>query len=69
MNISPEEFFTLSTELSERDVKVAELEQQLKQARNLVTVKDAEIVMLSQRVSELEHANEQKELENTYLKK
>ena len=69
MNISPEEFLSLSTELSDRDVRVAELERKLSQAKELLVVKEAENVTLIQRLSELERVHEKTELENTYLKR
>ena len=68
MNLSADEFLSLSTELSDRDVRVAELEQQLKQAREMLVIKEAENVALTQRVSELEQINEATEIENRYLK-
>lgn len=69
MNLSADEFLSLSTQLSDRDVKVAELEKQLQQAREMLVIKDTENKVLTQRLSELEHANMATEIENTYLKR
>jgi len=35
MNLSADEFMSLSTQLSDRDVRVVELENQLEETRNL----------------------------------
>ena len=69
MNLSADEFLSLSTQLSDRDVRVAELEKQLKQVSDLLVVKEAENVALAQRLSELEQAQMATEIENTYLKR
>lgn len=69
MNISADEFLSLSTQLSDRDVRVAELEKKLKQVSDLLVVKEAENVALAQRLSELEQAQMATEIENTYLKR
>lgn len=69
MNLSADEFLSLSTELSDRDVRVAELEKKLKQVSDLLVVKEAENVALAQRLSELEQAQMATEIENTYLKR
>ena len=69
MNLSADEFLSLSTQLSDRDVRVAELEKQLMQTREFLVVKEAENVALTQRLSELEQAHMATEIENTYLKR
>ena len=68
MNLSAEEFLSLSNQLSDRDVRTAELELQLQQAKERLAIKDAEILMLTQKLTELELAHEATELENAYLK-
>lgn len=68
MNLSADEFLSLSTQLSDRDVKMAELEKQLIQKDEMLLIKDAEIVALTQRMAELEQINEATEIENRYLK-
>lgn len=68
MNLSADEFLSLSTQLSDRDVRVAELELELQQTRQALSVKTAENEALLQRVGELEQANRATEIENTYLK-
>ena len=69
MNLSAEEFLSLSNQLSDRDVKTAELELQLQQTKQLLAIKEAENVALTQQLSELQQAHEAIELENTYLKR
>ena len=69
MNLSAEEFLSLSNQLSDRDVKTAELELQLQQTKQLLSIKEAENVALTQQLSELQQAHEAIELENTYLKR
>lgn len=68
MNLSADEFLSLSTQLSDRDVRVAELEKQLKITSDMLVIKEAENVALTQRLTELEHIHVATELENTYLK-
>lgn len=68
MNLSAEEFLSLSTQLSDRDVRVAELEKQLEETRKLLHVKEAENVALIQRVAEMEEIQQATEIENRYLK-
>ena len=68
MNISADEFLSLSMQLSDRDVRMVELESQLKKTSELLAIKEAENVALTHRVSELEMVNEATEIENTYLK-
>ena len=68
MNLSADEFLSLSTQLSDRDVRVAELEKQLEKAREMLVIKDAEIMALTQHMSELEQINQATEIENRYLK-
>ena len=69
MNISAEEFLSLSTQLSDRDVRVAELEKKLKQVTEMLVIKEAENVALTQRLSELEQIHTATEIENEYLKR
>ena len=69
MNLSADEFLSLSTQLSDRDVRLAEMEQQLRQARELLMVKEAENVALTQHLAELEQAHMAAEIENAYLKR
>lgn len=69
MNLSADEFLSLSTQMSDRDVRVAELEQELKETKKLLVIKEAENVALTQRLSELEQAQMATEIENTYLKR
>ena len=69
MNLSADEFLSLSTQLSDRDVRVAELQKQLMQKDEMLLIKDAETVALTQRIAELEQGLEAKEIENAYLKK
>lgn len=68
MNLSADEFLSLSTQLSDRDVRVAELEKQLAKANEMLVIKDAEIVALTERLSDLEQIHEATEIENRYLK-
>ncbi len=68
MNLSADEFMSLSNQLSDRDVKTAELELQLQQAKQLLAIKEAENTALTQRLSELEMSHAAMEIENTYLK-
>lgn len=68
MNLSADEFMSLSSQLSDRDVRVAELEKRLKQVTEMLVIKDAEIGALTQRLSELEQIHEATEIENRYLK-
>lgn len=68
MNLSADEFLSLSSQLSDRDVRVSELEKRLKQVTEMLVIKDAEIVALTQRLSELEQVHEATEIENRYLK-
>ena len=68
MNLSADEFLSLSTQLSDRDVRVMELEKQLKETREMLLVKEAENAALTQRLSEMEMINQATEIENTYLK-
>ena len=69
MNISTDEFLSLSTQMSDRDVRVAELEKQLKQIKDLLVIKEAENVALTQQLSILQEAHMATEIENTYLKR
>ena len=69
MNISADEFLSLSTQLGEKDVKMAELELKLKETQDLLVVKEAENKALSQRLSELEYTQEKTAMENSYLKR
>ena len=69
MNLSAEEFMSLSNQLSDRDVKTAELEMQLQQVRQLLTLKEAENQSLAQRLAEMEQIHAATELENAYLKR
>ena len=69
MNLSADEFMSLSNQLSDRDVKTAELELQLQQTRRLLAIKEAEIGALTQKLSELEHIHAATEIENAYLKR
>lgn len=69
MNLTADEFLSLSTQLSDRDIKVTELEKRLEDTMRLLAIKSAENEALVQRVSELEQAHEAVELENTYLKR
>lgn len=68
MNLSAEEFLSLSNQLSDRDVRTAELELQLQQTRERLAIKEAENLMLAQRLTELQMVHEATELENAYLK-
>ena len=69
MNLTADEFLSLSTQLSDRDIKVTELEKRLEETMQRLAIKEAENEALVQRVSELEQAHELMELENTYLKR
>ena len=69
MNLSADEFLSLSTQLSDRDVKVAELEKQLQQTKDKLAIKEVENAALTQRLSELEQDHMATEIENTYLKR
>ena len=69
MNLTADEFLSLSTQLSDRDIKVTELEKKLEETMQRLAIKEAENEALVQRVSELEQAHELMELENTYLKR
>ena len=50
MNLSADEFLSLSTQLSDRDVRTAELENQLQQTRETLAVKEAENMAMRQRL-------------------
>ena len=50
MNLSADEFLSLSTQLSDRDVRVMELEKQLEKTRELLLVKEAENEALIQQL-------------------
>lgn len=50
MNLSADEFLSLSTQLSDRDVRVMELEKQLEKTRELLLVKEAENKALIQQL-------------------
>lgn len=69
MNLSADEFLSLSTQLSDRDVRTAELENQLQQTRETLAVKEAENIAMRQRLAELEQIHMATEIENTYLKR
>ena len=69
MNLSTEEFLSLSAQLSDRDKKTAELELQLNQTKEQLMVREAENTALTQRLSELEQIHTATELENAYLKR
>ena len=69
MNLTADEFLSLSSQLSDRDIKVTELEKQLQDTMQLLAIKSAENEALLQRLRELEQAHEAIELENTYLKR
>lgn len=69
MNLSADEFLSLSTQLSDRDVRTAELENQLQQTRETLAVKEAENMAMRQRLAELEQVHMATEIENTYLKR
>ena len=68
MKLSADEFLSLSTQLSDRDVKAAELELQLQETKEQLMIKEAENMALTQRLTELEQINTATELENAYLK-
>lgn len=68
MNLSAEEFLSLSNQLSDRDVRTAELELQLQQTRERLVLKEAEVLALTQKLTELKQGYEAKELENAFLK-
>ena len=68
MNLSADEFLSLSTQLSDRDVRVVELENQLEEMRKLLMIKEAENTALTQKLSELVKIHEATEIENSYLK-
>lgn len=68
MNLSADEFLSLSTQLSDRDVRVVELEKQLEETRRLLLVKEGEVVALTQRLAEAEQIQQATEIENRYLK-
>jgi hypothetical protein len=68
MNLSADEFMSLSTQLSDRDVRVVELEKQLEKTRETLLIKEAEIQALTQRLAEMELIHEATEIENRYLK-
>ena len=69
MNISAEEFLSLSMQLSDRDVKVAELEKRLLLMEDQLAIRNSENMALTQRVSELEQSQAATEMENIYLKR
>lgn len=69
MNLSADEFLSLSTQLGEKDVKMAELELKLKETQEMLVVKETENKALSQRLSELEYLQEKTAMENSYLKR
>lgn len=69
MNLSADEFLSLSTQMSDRDVRVAELEQQLQQTKDLLVAKEAENVALTRQLDALREAHVATEIENTYLKR
>ena len=68
MNLSADEFLSLSTQLSDRDVRVVELEKQLEETKRLLLVKEGEVVALTQRLAEAEQIQQATEIENRYLK-
>lgn len=68
MNLSADEFLSLSRQLSDRDVKMAELEKQLRKTQEMLVIKEAENVALTQQLAELEQIHEATEIENRYLK-
>ena len=68
MNLSADEFLSLSTQLSDRDVRVMELEKQLEKTRELLLIKEAENEALIQQLAEMEQINRATEIENSYLK-
>lgn len=69
MNISSDEFLSLSKQLSEKDVKITELELKLRETQEMLVVKETENKALSQRLSELEYLQEKTAMENSYLKR
>lgn len=62
MNLSADEFLSLSTQLSDRDVRVVELEKQLEETRRLLLVKEGEVVALTQRLAEAEQIQQATEI-------
>ena len=68
MNLSADEFLSLSRQLSDRDVRVIELEKQLEKTRELLLIKEAENEALIQQLAEMEQINLATEIENSYLK-
>jgi hypothetical protein len=67
MNLSADEFMSLSNRLSDRDVRSAELELQLQQTKERLAMKEAENLLLLQKLAELQMVHEATEMENTYL--
>ena len=63
MKLSADEFLSLSTQLSDRDVKAAELELQLQETKEQLMIKEAENMALTQRLTELEQINTATELD------
>ena len=68
MKLSADEFLSLSTQLSDRDVRVVELEKQLEETRRMLLIKDNENAALLQRLTEMEHIQQATEIENSILK-
>lgn len=68
MNLTADEFMSLSNQLSDRDVRVVELEKQLEKLREMLMVKEAENAALTQRLAENEQIYEAAVIENRYLK-
>ena len=68
MNLSADEFLSLSRQLSDRDVRVIELEKQLEKTRELLLIKEAENEALIQQLAEMEQINLATEIDNSYLK-
>ena len=76
MNLSADEFMSLSNQLSDRDVRVADLEQQLQilnqqlqNIQNELALKTFENESLIQKLSTMESKHMATEIENAYLKR
>jgi len=69
MNLTADEFLSLSAQLSDRDVKVTELEMELQRLRQEVVVKTAENESLLLELNTVKQVHEATEIENAYLKR
>lgn len=69
MNLTADEFLSLSAQLSDRDVKVTELEMELQRLRQEVAVKTAENESLLLELNTVKQVHEATEIENAYLKR